>query len=173
MALKGLDIYKKLPKTNCKECGVPTCLAFAMKVAAGQAELTECTQLSEDAEKDLAAAAAPPQRLVTIGPDDKAIELGQETVLFRHDEKFHHPTAIALAISDTCEDLPGAVANFKALTFTRVGEQIAPDMLAVLNESGSPDTFSKPVAPRTSPMFLLTLISSRGSTSRVTSRRVG
>ena len=49
MALKGLDIYKLLPKTNCKECGLPTCLAFAMKVAGGQAGLEDCPSLSPDA----------------------------------------------------------------------------------------------------------------------------
>ena len=31
MALTGVQIYKFLPKTNCKECGYPTCLSFAMK----------------------------------------------------------------------------------------------------------------------------------------------
>jgi acetyl-CoA decarbonylase/synthase complex subunit gamma len=33
MALSGLEIYKLLPKTNCKDCGFPTCLAFAMKLS--------------------------------------------------------------------------------------------------------------------------------------------
>jgi acetyl-CoA decarbonylase/synthase complex subunit gamma len=33
MALTGIQIFKLLPKTNCKECGVPTCLAFAMNLA--------------------------------------------------------------------------------------------------------------------------------------------
>ena len=36
MALSGLEIFKKLPKTNCKDCGFPTCLAFAMQLAAGK-----------------------------------------------------------------------------------------------------------------------------------------
>jgi ArsR family metal-binding transcriptional regulator len=39
MALTGIQIFKLLPKTNCKECGVPTCLAFAMNLASGKAEL--------------------------------------------------------------------------------------------------------------------------------------
>ncbi len=38
MALTGIQIFKLLPKTNCKECGVPTCLAFAMNLASGTAE---------------------------------------------------------------------------------------------------------------------------------------
>ena len=39
MAMTGLQIFMLLPKTNCGECGVPTCMAFAMKLAARNAEL--------------------------------------------------------------------------------------------------------------------------------------
>ena len=35
MALSGIQIFKMLPKKNCKECGCPTCMAFSMKVAQG------------------------------------------------------------------------------------------------------------------------------------------
>ncbi|MHC4562039.1 MAG: acetyl-CoA decarbonylase/synthase complex subunit gamma [Planctomycetota bacterium] len=143
MALTGLDIFKQLPKENCKECGVPTCLAFAMKVAAGQAGLDECPRLDDDARGSLDEASAPPQRLVTIGPDGDPIQIGQETVLFRHDEKFHHPTAIALTMSDSqdTDALGKCCEAFKALQFTRVGETLQPHMVALTNDSGSADTF--------------------------------
>ncbi|HID31087.1 MAG TPA: acetyl-CoA decarbonylase/synthase complex subunit gamma, partial [Desulfobacterales bacterium] len=49
MALTGIQIYKLLPKTNCGECGVPTCLAFAMSLAAGKAELAACPYVTEEA----------------------------------------------------------------------------------------------------------------------------
>jgi len=140
MALTGLEIYKRLPKSNCKECGLPTCLAFAMKVASGQAGLNDCPRLSEAARAELGEASAPPQRLVKIGPDPNPIEIGQETVLFRHDEKFYHPTAVALNVADTLE-LPAirqACAAFKQLQFVRVGETLHPDMIALENVSGSP-----------------------------------
>ena len=60
MALSGIDIFKLLPKTNCKECNMPTCLAFAMKLAGGQAKLEDCPYVSEEAKAALAEAAAPP-----------------------------------------------------------------------------------------------------------------
>ncbi|MDP6636707.1 MAG: acetyl-CoA decarbonylase/synthase complex subunit gamma [Phycisphaerae bacterium] len=142
MALTGLDIYKKLPKENCKECGVPTCLAFAMKVAAGQEGLDKCPRLDEAAMDDLSDASAPPQRLIKIGADANTIEIGQETVLYRHDEKFHHPTAVAMQLSDANEDLPGACEAFKKLVFHRVGEDIKPEMIALVNDSGSAETFA-------------------------------
>ncbi len=141
MALTGLEIYKQLPKENCKECGLTTCLAFAMKVAAGQTELTDCPRLAEDVVAQLSEASAPPQRLVKMGADPNPIEVGQETVLYRHDEKFYHPTAIALKISDALSDaeIKEACAAFKALQFHRVGETLKPDMVALVNDSGSAD----------------------------------
>ena len=144
MALTGLDIYKQLPKENCKECGLPTCLAFAMKVAAGQVGLEECPRLTDDARGELDEASAPPQRLVTIGPDPDPVQIGQETVLFRHDEKFHHPTAVALTVSDSLDEsaLRDLCTAFKELEFTRVGQTLRPTMIALINDSGSADTMS-------------------------------
>ncbi|MHC4294696.1 MAG: acetyl-CoA decarbonylase/synthase complex subunit gamma, partial [Planctomycetota bacterium] len=144
MALTGLDIYKHLPKENCKECGLPTCLAFAMKVASGQAGLDDCPRLSDEGRASLSEASEPPQRLVKIGADSNAVEIGQETVLFRHDEKFHHPTAVALKLSDAGDEgaIRDACAAFKKLQFTRVGETLHPDMIALVNESGSADKLS-------------------------------
>ena len=144
MALTGMDIYKNLPKENCKECGLPTCLAFAMKVASGQAGLDDCPRLSDDARGALGDASAPPQRLVKIGSGASEIQVGQETVLYRHDERFHHPTGVAMKISDTADQsaLEQACKDFQALAVTRVGQTIAPDMIALVNESGSADTFT-------------------------------
>ena len=51
MALTGIQIFKLLPKTNCGDCGVPTCLAFAMSLAGGKAELTACPHVSDEAKE--------------------------------------------------------------------------------------------------------------------------
>ena len=67
MALTGIQIFKLLPKTNCKECGVPTCLAFAMNLASGKAELDACPYVSDEAREQLAEASAPPIRPVVVG----------------------------------------------------------------------------------------------------------
>ena len=60
MALNGLEIQKLLPKTNCKECGSNTCLAFAMKLAARKASLDECPYASEEAKKIYSFQSYPP-----------------------------------------------------------------------------------------------------------------
>ena len=100
MALTGLQIFKLLPKTNCGECGVPTCMAFAMKLAAKNAELAACPYASEEAKKTIGAASKPPIRLVKIGPPEREVAVGNETVMFRHEKTFVHPTALAIAFAD-------------------------------------------------------------------------
>ena len=72
MPLTGIEIFKLLPKTNCGECGVPTCLAFAMSLAAGKAELSKCPYVSEETKATLSEASAPPIATVTIGVGDRA-----------------------------------------------------------------------------------------------------
>src|SRR5512147_2060801 len=126
MALTGLDIFKLLPKTNCKKCGMPTCLAFAMQLAQKRAKLEACPEVSEEAKQKLAAAAAPPMRKVVFGAGDAQVQVGQETVLFRHDEKFHSPTAVAVTVSDklTGTALQERIRAVNALHFERVGTRI-------------------------------------------------
>ncbi|MDR1892304.1 MAG: acetyl-CoA decarbonylase/synthase complex subunit gamma, partial [Oscillospiraceae bacterium] len=90
MALSGLQIQKLLPKTNCKECGSNTCLAFAMKLAAKKASLAECPYASEEAKQVLGADSEPPVREIEIG----GAKIGGETVLYRHEKTFVHQTLL-------------------------------------------------------------------------------
>ena len=88
MGLTGLEIYRQLPRTNCGDCGVPTCLAFAMKLAAKQVELAKCPHVSEEAKEQLADAAAPPVRPFALQSNGYEIKAGNEVVLFRHEKTF-------------------------------------------------------------------------------------
>lgn len=147
MALTGLEIYKQLPKKNCGECGVPTCLAFAMALAGGKASLASCPYVSDAARAALDSAAAPPIAKVVVGGPDTSIELGDETELFRHDKKFYHETAIAFLVSDTLNaaELSAKVAEINQLTFHRVGLEYRVQMVAVKNNSGNPEIFKNTV----------------------------
>ncbi len=135
MALTGLDIYKLLPQTNCGDCGVPTCLAFAMKVASKQSALEECPHASDEAKNELGAASAPPQKLVTVGTGDHKLEIGNETVMFRHEEKFHHQPGVAVLVDDQ-EDVETKADKISNLQFERIGEEIYVDTVAVNCSSG-------------------------------------
>ncbi len=138
MALTGLQIFKLLPNTNCKDCGFQTCLAFAMKLAARQVELDLCPHASDEAKEILGAAATPPIRLVRIGTGPKEVAVGEETVLFRHDKTFYHSTGIALSIDDALsdEDLAKRVADAEGISFDRAGETLAVDLIALTAGSG-------------------------------------
>jgi len=146
MALSGVEIFKHLPKTNCKKCGFPTCLAFAMKLAAKQASLDACPDASEEAKSFLGAASEPPMRAITIGAGDKALKVGEETVLFRHEKKFVNPCGFALAIKDTDPDIEAKAASVAASEIERVGQKLRVELISVLNTSGDPAKFAAAVA---------------------------
>jgi len=143
MALTGLQIQKMLPKTNCKECGCNTCLAFAMKLAARKAELAECPYVSEEARVVLAAAAEPPIRTVTVGSGDHILKAGGETVIFRHEKTFVNQTGIGVAIDDTLKDadIEQRVRMLNEYSLERVGEMLRPDLVSVAFRGGSQTRF--------------------------------
>ena len=145
MALTGLAIYKQLPKTNCKECGFPTCLAFAMKLAAKQVELGKCPHVTAEAKAALESASKPPIQLVTIGTGDNEIKIGNETQAFRHEEKFHRPAAVAVRVSDSLDESQTAerAEAIGKLVFERVGTEIKANLVAVENASGDAGKFEK------------------------------
>lgn len=148
MPLTGLEIYKLLPQTNCKECGFPTCLAFAMKLAAKQAELKACPYVSEASNAKLEAASAPPIRLVTLAGEGTQIEVGNETVLFRHEKTFYHRPGLFLRLRDSepAEELKRKAAEADAYHVDYVGITLGLDGFAVEAASGDPAKFSAAVA---------------------------
>ena len=144
MGLTGIQIFKLLPKTNCGECGVPTCLAFAMNLASGKAELDSCPYVSDEAREQLAEASAPPIRQVAIGAGVRAFKIGGETVLFRHEKTFYNPTGIAATIaSDTdASVVDKKLKEWNALQFERVGLNLRPEMVAVKDVNGDASAFA-------------------------------
>lgn len=126
MALKGLDIFKLTPKTNCKDCGNPTCMAFSMKVAQGAIAIEKCPHLSEDAKAQLGDATAPPMKKLALGADD-GLALGGETVLFRHDKTFVSKNLFAVNICpDCCDDI---LPEIKKIDYDRLGERMYIELL--------------------------------------------
>ena len=138
MALTGIEIFKMLPKTNCQECGVPTCMAFAMKLAAGQAELDACPYVSAEAREKLEEASAPPIRPVVIGTGETALKVGGETVIFRHEKTFVNKPGIGLLITDAMDEseVDARLKKFKALAYDRVGLILKADILALKDTTG-------------------------------------
>lgn len=142
--MTGIEIYKCLPKTNCKKCGFPTCLAFAMKVAQKQVDISLCPELSEESRRIIEAASRPPIKLISIGKSKK-IEIGNETVLFRHEKTFYHQPGLVVRIRDTQEldDVISLVKEISDYSVERVGLKLSLNGFALENESRNADDFSK------------------------------
>jgi acetyl-CoA decarbonylase/synthase complex subunit gamma len=160
MALTGVEIFKLLPKTNCKKCGFPTCLAFAMKLAQRQASLDACPDVSEEARQKLGEASAPPVRPIILGAGDRAVKTGEETVLFRHDKRFVNPCVFALEIKDTLgeADIEKKIEEIIQSEIDRVGQKLRIDAIALTNDSndaGRFETAAKIIAQRVPDMPLI------------------
>lgn len=138
MGLTGIQIFKLLPKTNCGECGVPTCLAFAMNLASGKAELDSCPYVSDEAKEQLAEASAPPIRPVAIGAGVRALKIGGETVMFRHEKTFYNPTGLAALVQSdiSADDLDRKLKEWNAFQFERVGLNLRPELIALKDVNG-------------------------------------
>ncbi|MHB8841111.1 MAG: acetyl-CoA decarbonylase/synthase complex subunit gamma [Candidatus Aquicultor sp.] len=147
MALTGMDIFKQLPKTNCGQCGIPTCLAFAMKLAAGGASLEQCPSVSDEAKALLSEASAPPMRGVTIGEGEYALKIGEELVMHRHEKTFFNPPGYALLIEDTDDpaEVDSKLASLKDTVYERVGQTLRANLVAVKNTSGDAGKFADTV----------------------------
>ena len=138
MALSGIQIYKLLPQTNCKDCGFPTCLAFAMKLAAKQVELSACPHVTAEAKEQLSEAAAPPVRPITLKSNGYEVKAGSEVVLFRHEKTFYSPPGLFLRVRDSeaPEAIKSRVASADAYEVDYVGLPLTIDGFAVQAEGG-------------------------------------
>ncbi|MDI7246279.1 MAG: acetyl-CoA decarbonylase/synthase complex subunit gamma [Bacillota bacterium] len=147
MGLTGLEIYKLLPKKNCRECGPPTCLAFAMALAAGKASLDACPYVSDEAKAALESASAPPIRLVTIGTGERKLDVGDETVLFRHDKTFFHETGLGFELGDAegPQVLAEKARDIWSLDFERVGQHLRVNLIGVRSDTGEAGSFREAV----------------------------
>jgi acetyl-CoA decarbonylase/synthase complex subunit gamma len=147
MALSGIQIYKLLPQTNCKECGFPTCLAFAMKLAAKQVELSACPYVSDESKAQLAESAAPPIRLVTLKASGGEAKAGNEVVLFRHEKTFYNRPGMFVKVQDSeaPEAIKAKLAPAEAYKTNYVGIDLTLDGFAVEATSGDAAKFAAAV----------------------------
>lgn len=138
MALSGIQIYKLLPQTNCKDCGFPTCLAFAMKLAAKQTELDLCPHVSEEASAQLSEAAAPPVRPLVLKSNGYELKAGNEVVLFRHEKTFYSHPGLFIRVYDSMstEEIKAKVEPANKYKVDYVGIELEMSGFAVQADGG-------------------------------------
>ncbi len=138
MALSGIQIYKLLPQTNCKDCDFPTCLAFAMKLAAKQVELSLCPHVSDEAMEQLSEAAAPPVRPYALASNGNEVKAGNEVVMFRHEKTFYsHPGLFVRAYdTESADEIKAKIAPADAYKVDYVGIELEMSGFAVQANGG-------------------------------------
>jgi acetyl-CoA decarbonylase/synthase complex subunit gamma len=165
--LSPIDVYKLLPKTNCKECGEENCMAFATKIVNREVNVDQCTPLlkKENAKAygQLKEMLKPPVKEVVVGEGEKAVKLGGKLVMYRHEFTYFNPTAIAIDVTDemTDEELLGRIKKTENFSYEYIGYTLKLDMIAVRSTSGEPEKFKtavKKVVENTKlPLILCTL----------------
>ena len=138
MGMTGLQIYKLLPRTNCKKCGYATCLAFGMALSSGKTTDDKCESMSDSLRNTLKEASLTPVRECVFGNEKYQYKIGGEKVIFRHEETFYNLPCIAPCLSD---DLPEdefirraeIVNNYKVI---RAGIELKTGALAIEHKNG-------------------------------------
>jgi acetyl-CoA decarbonylase/synthase complex subunit gamma len=165
--LSPIDIYKLLPKINCKECGQENCMAFATKLVNREVTIEQCPPLlkkeNEKTYKTLKDMLKPAVKEVVVGVGDKAVKLGGKLVMYRHEFTYFNPTAIAIDVTDDMseEEVINRVKRTEQFSYEYIGYTLKLDMIAVRSTSGDPEKFRaavKKVVETTSlPLILCSL----------------
>jgi acetyl-CoA decarbonylase/synthase complex subunit gamma len=165
--LSPIDVYKLLPKINCKECGEENCMAFATKIVNREVQVDQCPPLlkkeNEEAFNQLKEMLKPPVKEVSVGKGERAVKLGGKLVMHRHEFTYTNPTAIAIDVTDEMPDdeLMGRIKQTEGFSYEYIGYTLKLNMIAVRSTSGDPEKFKtafKKVVENTQlPLILCTL----------------
>ncbi len=150
--ISPLDVYKLLPRTNCKECGEENCMAFATRVVNRELSLESCTPLLDEEKykknyQKLWDMLKPLVRRIVIGSGENAVSIGGEFVMYRHEFTYYNPTAIAIDVSDemTIEEISERVKQIQDFEFNYIGQNLKLDLVAIRSTSQEAEKFSKAV----------------------------
>lgn len=131
MTMSGLQIFKYLPaakkaeNSNCKKCDCPTCMAFALKLAKGNIEISKCPYVSDELVNIFEHETKQPQKTVCIND----LKIGGENVLYRHEKTFINQTAFAVIIDTDRPDWQNKLKRIETYEIKRVNEIMKVDLV--------------------------------------------
>ncbi len=149
--LSPIDVYKLLPKTNCKECGEENCMAFATKLVNREATLQQCPPILQDKYKEAFAKLwemlKPPVKEIVIGSGERVAKIGGKLVMYRHEFTYFNPTAIAIDVTDEMleDELLKRVRDVENFTYPYIGQNLKLDAIAIRSTSNDPERFKQTV----------------------------
>lgn len=139
MELNGLQIFKylpaakKLPEANCKKCGFPTCMAFALKVAQKQTTIDKCEFAPDEIRNILEEALKIQQHEVKFGQNNQ-VKIGGETVMFRHEKTFSTKTPIAITLESDDKEFDKKLAKIKSYSIERISEEFKIEAINLIDK---------------------------------------
>jgi len=141
-----LEIYALLDKSNCKDCGRDTCMAFGTDLLERKVIVQDCTHLMQDPKQlkkrnKLIALITPPQKSVEIGVGDRKCIVGGEEILNRHQLTYYNETAIFMEVADDDPELEEIVKYLTDLVLSRMGDDLKINGITLRCVSGDADQY--------------------------------
>jgi len=149
--LSPIDVYKLLPRTNCKECGEENCMAYATKVVNREVSIEMCppllTKKHEKAYKQLKEMLKPAIKEIVVGTGNRIVKIGGKLVMYRHEFTYVNPTAVAIDVTDEMpeEEILDRIRRTGKFSFEYIGQTLKLDMIAVRSTSNDPEKFKAAV----------------------------
>jgi acetyl-CoA decarbonylase/synthase complex subunit gamma len=146
-----MEIYRLLPGTNCKECGEVSCMAFASALIERKRTIEDCHPLLDekyrDKRKKLEAILTPPVKEIVIGSGSKAVKIGGEEVMYRHELTYFNPTALFFDVHDemSSDEISERITRIDHFIITRIGQDLRLNGVAIRSRSGDPTKFGEVV----------------------------
>ncbi len=138
MNLTGMQIFKYLPGakkaegTNCKKCGCPTCMAYALKLAKKQADIEKCPHIPAELKEKFAESSKVQQHEIKLS---QTLITGGENVMYRHDKTFVHPTVAAIELDSDDKDFDKKLDKIAAYEIERIGEKFKIDAIYLTGQN--------------------------------------
>lgn len=136
-----IRIYMLLPKRNCGKCGVPTCMAFAVKLSSREVSPDLCPFLSPQAKTQLYSMVMPPIRPVKIVGRNLSVEVGGEEGLFRHEGGFRREARVAYPLNLGLDQklVAEEVKLAKSVTVARMGATLSIELYSADLREAAPE----------------------------------
>lgn len=138
MEMTGLQIFKFLPAakkeehSNCKECGCPTCMAFALKLAKKNIDIEKCPYIKDELKEKYAHSVKHAQETVEFC----GFKIGGENVLYRHEKTFINRTVFAVLVDCANRDYLEKINRINAFEIKGVNENFKVDLIILKNFNG-------------------------------------
>ena len=149
-AVSPIEVYKLLPRTNCKKCGEENCMAFAVRLVNLEVKPEKCTPLVEEEKyranyEKIKELLRPMVKEIEIRSEKRTVKIGGEYVMFRHEMTYLNPPPIAIDVADNMskEELAKRIDIAENFKYEYIGRELTLDLLAPRSVTNDPEEYKK------------------------------